>query len=107
MSIKSLRSHEGYLMMDHTQGQSIPDELIVKTGLPIGSGKGLFECATFTCKHCGRVGTINPNRSNGVACYCRGCDHLICDPCGAEKARTGKCITFEQKIDEFLTSLGD
>lgn len=107
MSIKSLRSHEGYLMLDHTQTAGISDDIIVQAGLPIGAGTGLFEAPTFTCHHCQTIVIINPKRSNGLAYYCRGCDHLLCDACGAEKTRTGKCRPFNQVIDEFLTSQGD
>jgi hypothetical protein len=106
MSIKSLRSHEGYLMLDHTNNQGIPDELVVASGLPLGAGKGLFEAPTFTCHHCQTIVIINPNRTRERA-YCRGCDHLLCDACGAERARTGKCRPFNQVIDEYLTSIGE
>ena len=101
--MKSLRSHEGYLMLDHRGGMAVPDELVIAQGLPAGAGRGLFEAPTYTCKHCQRVVVMNPNRTRERA-YCRGCDHLICDDCGAEKARTLQCKTFDQKVDEYLTA---
>jgi len=106
MSMKSLRSHEGYLLLDHTNTTGIPDEIMIQHGLPVGAGKGLFEAATFTCKHCQTIVIINPKRNRERA-YCRGCDHLLCDACGAERAITGKCKTFDQLADELLTSKGD
>jgi len=90
-------------MMDHSQTIGIPDELVIQCGLPLGSGKGLFEAPSFTCKHCQSVVVMNPNRQRERA-YCRGCDHLLCDACGAERALTGQCKTFDQKIDEFLNT---
>lgn len=105
MSVKSLRDHEGYLLLDHSNSPGVPDEVSVSVGLPVGSGMGLFEAPTFTCHHCQSVGVIDPKRSNGMAYYCKGCSHLICDPCGEEKVKTGVCRTFEQRVDEFLTSL--
>ncbi len=103
MPIKSLRNHEGELVIDHRSGAPVPDELIVASGLPAGAGRGLFECPTYTCRHCQRIVIINPKRNRERA-YCRGCDHLICDECGAERARTMTCRTFEQVIDEVINS---
>lgn len=87
--MNSLRNHEGYLQIDHRNSPGIE-------GLP-----SLFEAATYTCKHCQRVVVKNPDRQRERA-YCRGCDHLICDPCAAIKAQTLTCRTFDQVIDELL-----
>lgn len=105
MSVKSLRRHEGHLMIDHRACEGIPDQLAVASGLPPGAGKGLFESACYTCSHCQRIQILNPDRSRERA-YCRGCDHLICDRCGLERARTGQCKTYAQKIDELLILSG-
>lgn len=88
-------------MMDHRESPGVPDELVVKSELPAGAGKGLFEAPSYTCKHCQRIVVMNPKRNRERA-YCRGCDHLICDDCGAERARTGLCRTFDQVVDEML-----
>jgi hypothetical protein len=97
----SLRSHEGYFMLDHTQTENVPDSLVISVGLPAGAGKGLFEAPTYTCSHCQAIVVLNPKRNRERA-YCRGCDHNICDGCGAIRAQTGKCKTFKQVIDEIL-----
>lgn len=102
MSLKSLREHEGYFMLDHSQTEGISDELIIAAGLPRGAGKGLFEAPCYTCKHCQRIVVMNPDRTRERA-YCRGCDHLICDECAAVKAKTLTCRTFDQIADEILT----
>lgn len=78
----SLKNHEGYLLVDNR-----------------AAGLGFSEFATFTCKHCHRVAVKEPDKS---FTFCRGCEHLICAPCAAEKHKTGLCRTFEQKIDEIL-----
>lgn len=58
------------------------------------------ECATFTCSHCQQVLIINPLRNRERA-YCTGCDHYLCDNCGAVRALNGgKCRTFKQIIEE-------
>ena len=99
--MNSKRSHEGYFMMDNRVNSGIPDELVVKQGLPAGAGKGLFEAPTYTCSHCQAVVVLNPNRQRERA-YCRGCDHYICDACGVERAQSMTCKTFKQKIDEAM-----
>ncbi len=88
-------------MMDHRHAEPVPDEAIRQAGLPDGAGRGLFEAPSFTCSHCNRVVIMNPDRKRERA-YCRGCDHLICDECGAKRAATGECKTFKQVVDEFL-----
>ena len=103
--MKTLRSQEGYFMMDHRNAGGVaPDSLVVANGLPPGAGRGLFESATFTCSHCQVVVVLNPDRSRERA-HCKGCNHLICDSCGAERARTGLCRTFNQLIDEHINAI--
>ena len=99
--MKSLRSNEGYFMLDHRHGDPVPDVNIREAGLPPGAGRGLFEAPTYTCHHCQAVVVINPNRQRERA-YCRGCDHYICDACGVIRAQTLKCETFSQKVDQIL-----
>jgi len=101
--MKSVRELEGYLMLDHRHGAPVPDEVVVHAGLPVGAGRGLFESATYTCKHCQRVIVLGMNREK-PATFCRGCQHMICDPCAAEKHRTGVCRTFDQVIEEALAA---
>lgn len=104
MSVGSLRSHEGELLLDHRDSPGIPDAIVVAHGLPAGAGRGVFETATYTCSHCTGVVVMHPNRSRPRE-YCRGCDHYICDGCGAIKAANGgKCVTFNQVVDEILNA---
>ena len=90
-------------MIDNRNSSGVPDELVVKSGLPIGAGKGLFESPTFTCNHCSRVVVMNPLRTRERG-YCRGCDHYICDDCTAVRAQTMVCKTMLQAIDEAMTA---
>ena len=99
--MSSLRNHEGYLLLDHRNSPGFSDAVARKADLPVGAGRGVFEAPTYTCKHCQRIVVIEPKRTRERA-YCRGCDHFICDPCGAERAGTGLCRTFDQVIDEML-----
>lgn len=99
----SQRQKEGYLMIDHRSTEGVSDALMRSVGLPPGAGKGLFEIPTYTCSHCETIVAINPDRRRDRA-YCTGCDHLICDNCGAIRARTLKCKTMKQVVDEILAT---
>lgn len=90
------------MTLDHRYSPGIPDEVATRLGMPAGSGRGLFECPTFTCSHCQRVVMVNPKRNRERA-YCPKCDHNLCDTCGAVRAANGgACKTFKQVIDEML-----
>lgn len=102
--MRTKRSHEGYLLLDNRNSEGVPDEIVHQHGLPVGAGKGMFETPTFTCNHCGGVVIMNPQRTRERA-YCRGCDHYLCDGCGAERSLTGKCVTLQQKFDEHLAKV--
>ena len=99
--MSSLRSHEGYMLIDHRESPGVPDEIMVAQGLPAGSGRKVFESATFTCSHCERVVIMNPDRSRERG-YCRKCDHYVCDGCEAERVRTGVCMPFKAMIAELI-----
>lgn len=102
--MSSLRSHEGYLLLDHRNSPGVPDAISVAMGLPAGAGKQIFETATYTCKHCQAVVIMNPDRQRERA-FCRGCNHRICDRCAAIKAQTLTCKTFDQVVDELLKEI--
>ena len=90
---------EGYLLMDHRDSPGLPDEMVVRAGMPVGCGQGRQEMPTFTCTHCCRVVIMNPNRRRDRA-YCSKCDRYICDVCGAAMAASGVCKPFSQIVDE-------
>src|SRR5260221_11085445 len=97
--MKSKRSHEGYLLIDHRNSPGLTDAETHAGGLPAGSGRGMFEAPTITCSHCQTTLIVNPlrNRERG---YCRKCDHYICDQCGVVLAATGICKPFKRYVDE-------
>jgi hypothetical protein len=99
--MKTLRALEGELLIDHRNSPGVPGELLIANGLPVEAGRGLYESATYTCNHCQAIVVMNPNRTRERH-VCRGCMHVICDGCAAEKARTLQCVTFQQKVDLLL-----
>jgi hypothetical protein len=93
--MKSKRSHEGYLLLDHRGSPGIPESDISAVGLPPGSGQGMFEAPTYTCAHCQRVVIIEPRRTRERS-WCKSCDHYICDDCGVIYAKTLACASFRK-----------
>lgn len=111
--MKSKRSHEGYLLLNHTDSPGLSQDFLdaahaqsTAPPLPPGAGRGLFEAPTFTCAHCQKVSIINPLRNRDRA-YCAKCDHYLCDdPCGlAYKVSGGACRSYKQ-LTEMLYEQG-
>ncbi len=83
MSIRSHRSHEGYLLHDNRV-----------------AGGVMLEAPTYTCSHCQTVVVLNPLRNRERA-WCSSCVHKICDTCGAARGSNGgRCTTFKEIIDQ-------
>jgi hypothetical protein len=80
--MKSLKRHEGYLMIDHRASPGIPADVARKIGFrPEDVAEGaLLETATLTCSHCGNAYRKNRYRVRPRE-YCKPCDHYICDGC--------------------------
>lgn len=111
--MKSKRSHEGYLLMNHKDSPGLSEAFLQKEAsksgtppLPMGAGRGLFEAPTITCSHCQKVVVINPLRNRDRA-YCAKCDHYLCDdPCGLDyKVSGGACRSYKQ-LTEMLYEQG-
>lgn len=102
--MKSHRSHEGYLMIDHRASPGLPDDIARKTGLdPAQTREGkLFETPTLTCSHCKCSVVKNPLRQRERA-YCRKCDHYICDYCAMAADKPDYSHTpFDKIIDNHV-----
>lgn len=69
--MKSKRSQEGWLQIDHRAGD----------GTALVPGGTQLETATITCCHCGRVYVMNPKRTRERG-HCRKCDAYVCDQPG-------------------------
>jgi len=98
----SKRAHEGYLLLDHRDSPGVPDDIAAPFGMPAGSGRGLFEAATFTCSHCEFVVVLNPDRTRERA-WCKKCDHYLCDGCGLKYAQDFICFPFKARIAELAS----
>ena len=76
----SLKAKDGYVMIDNRNTPGVSDALIHSAGLPQGAGRGLFECASMHCVHCGGHVIPNPARTRPRE-FCKKCTAYICDPC--------------------------
>lgn len=104
--MKSRRSTEGYLLIDHTASPGISEAEAIALGDPtqaVPEGR-IFESATMTCKHCQAIVVLNPNRSRERE-WCFACDSYVCDTCGAAKKAGAPCKTYAQRIDEILATV--
>ena len=102
---RSLRSLEGYMLIDNTNSPGVPDAIVVAQGLPPGAGRGKFESGTFTCSHCEAVVVLNPDRTRSRG-YCRKCDHYVCDGCEANRVVSGGvCYPYKAKIKDALEDI--
>lgn len=97
--MSSKRRHEGYLMIDHRNSPGMSDADLVATGMPLGAGRGLHECAVYTCNHCEMGVMKNPTRTRGRE-WCKTCDHYICDRCYGVLKATGVCKPFRNLAEE-------
>ena len=88
MSLKTLKRHEGWLLIDHSASPGIPADIAVKLGMDpktVAAG-AVFESATITCNHCGNAYRKNPLRLRPRG-YCKVCDHYLCDRCEGLKGK--------------------
>lgn len=97
--MKSLKRQEGWLYIDNRNSQGVPDSTMMSLGLPLQSGHGLFETATYTCGHCHATVIIEPKRTRERG-YCAPCDRRICDPCNLIRAQTMACASMERTIEQ-------
>lgn len=105
----SKRSHEGYLLIDHSESPGFDGrtaELGARLSLQRFLGKGQkFQAATNTCSHCDRVVVRNPDRIRQRG-HCSACDYFICDPCNADYYLTSECRCRAKRHDAIINLKG-
>ena len=93
---------EGYLLIDHRCSPGIPEELARRNGLPpelVREGR-VLEMKTKSCRHCGGVVVLNPDRlrERHSCLACGGA--FVCDACKAASLEPGYTHrSFEQIAD--------
>lgn len=101
--MSSINRNDGYLLLDHSNAMPVPEAQLVAAGLPETAGRGVFECATLYCPHCGSHSLKNPERVRPRE-YCKRCNHYVCDHChSAAQEPTYTHRTFEE-LTELVAS---
>ena len=96
--MKSLKRHEGYLLIDHRNSPGVTPEFVRAAGLDAPAvGAGLtFEAAIIRCSHCQTRVILNPKRTRDRH-HCASCDHYVCD----KPSCVLECKPFEKVIEQF------
>lgn len=99
--MRTQRSREGYLLIDHRASPGLPADVAQSLGLdPRLTAEGqILEAASLTCAHCKTVVMKNPLRQRARA-HCLKCDHYICDLCHAvTQAADYLHLPYEQRVE--------
>lgn len=104
--MRSLRSLEGVLLIDHRVSEGVPEAVMVAQGLPKDAGKkeSVWESATVTCNHCETQVILNPDRSRERG-FCMHCTHYLCDECEAKRFLGLPCYPFKAKVADYLEAV--
>ena len=100
--MKTKRSQEGVVLIDHRNSPGISNEFIRANGLEgvapaVGAGQ-VYESALLVCSHCGTDVILNPDRSRDRG-WCMTCDKYLCDPCTALKHAGVPCSPVMKKLE--------
>ena len=100
--MRTRRSQEGVVLIDHRNSPGISNEFIRANGLEgvapaVGAGQ-VYESALITCGHCSADVILNPDRSRDRG-WCMTCDHYICDACHALKHAGVPCSPVMKKFE--------
>lgn len=100
--MRTKRSREGYLLIDHRNSPGItPEYLMVNHigGPAVGAGV-TYESAVCGCHGCQGDIILNPNRTRERP-WCMKHDAYLCDNCDARRAAAGgECKPLTQMMEE-------
>ena len=104
--MKTKRSQEAYLMIDHTNSPGISPEFRAEHNLPVGvAANRMMETAMWVCHICGGDIIIGPSRQRAMN-YCPRHDSYSCDTCVQAEHETGvPHTTYQQKLEEIYNAL--
>lgn len=79
---RSQKSREGYLLVDHSSGAGLPEDVARAAGYDPHFCRGgrRYETPTLTCSHCKCSVVKSPFRAERYTCFKCG-NHFICDFC--------------------------
>lgn len=101
--MRSKRSREGELMIDHRASPGLTAEQVNGFGPVVGKGQ-FYESATYICRHCQFEVVINPKRDRERG-WCPKCDSYLCDECEYLRSVTFECRDVERRADHVINLL--
>lgn len=104
--MKTKRSQEAYVLIDHRDSPGISPEFVRANGLDapaVGAGQ-TFESAVVVCSHCGADVILNPNRTRHRE-WCYACDAYICDGCALAVKLGAPHTSMRQLFDDAYDAL--
>jgi hypothetical protein len=104
--MRTQRSREGYLLIDHRASPGLPADVARSLGLdPALTAEGqILEAASLTCAHCKTVVMKNPLRQRPRE-RCAKCDHYVCDLCHAAAQAPGYAhLPYDLRVELTITA---
>lgn len=104
--MRTKRSNEAYVLIDHRNSPGISQEFIHKNRLDapaVGAGQ-TFESAIAVCHGCGGDIILNPNRTRERE-WCMEHDAYLCDSCALRRKVTGSCVPLQKKLFDIFNRL--
>ena len=97
--MKTKRSGEAYILIDHRNSPGISHEFVAKNKLDVpavGAGQ-VFESAMSVCHCCGGDVILNPNRTRERE-WCMQHDAYMCDRCALTRKLSGSCLPLQKRL---------
>lgn len=104
--MRTKRSQEAYLLIDHRNSPGVTPEFMCANKLDVpavGAGQ-VFESAMTVCGHCGANVILNPDRSRARE-WCWNCDSYLCDGCGGARKAGAACVPVKKKLSDAYDAL--
>lgn len=100
--------HEGYFIIDHRSSPGLTQADLDSAGIKgpvVGEGK-LLEAASLTCRHCGTIVILNPERfrerGHCFKCSTDPAKGYLCDNCTLTYAADKICRSRARTADHIL-----
>jgi hypothetical protein len=104
--MKTKRSQEAYVLIDHRNSPGISEEFVKANRLDapaVGAGQ-TFESAMAICHSCGGDIILNPKRTRDRE-WCMEHDAYLCDRCALRRKLTGSCVPLQKKLVEIFNRI--
>lgn len=102
--MRSKRSREGELYIDHRASPGLTAEDVGAFGGPVVKRGEVYESAIIVCGHCQAAVILEPKRTRDRG-WCSKCDAYLCDDCTELLARTLQCESIVRRLDDLRNQI--